>query len=393
MSKDELFRLILGKAGVGKMADNDPSIALAATTGVAAVNLGSGTTINTLLGGYFDTASLHDYYVTGKLAKVIEDLWYKRKVRRVVLDEGSVLPAEQLTIICQAITDFNKEGHSLGFTIVADMGQLPPVEGRYCFHSPFWAEFNRNKTVLTEVKRQTDKEFIEGLNLVRFGHGRDATPYFESVFHQHLDRNFEGTTLFSTNKNSDRFNTHRMNQLPGVPFVLNNHKWVKKGLLEPREWKHIPSSLTLKKNALVMLLTNKRREKSSEFLYVNGDLGYVRDFSSGALTIELMRGYEITITRLQRKEYDKGVGGYDVLVSFLDYFPAKIAFSSTIHKAEGLTLDNVQVDMRGMFFEKCPGLAYVALSRARAMSGLRLVGLPSAFHRKVKVSPEVLPWL
>jgi ATP-dependent exoDNAse (exonuclease V) alpha subunit len=46
-----------------------------------------------------------------------------------------------------------------------------------------------------------------------------------------------------------------------------------------------------------------------------------------------------------------------------------LAFSLTIHKAQGLTLDSAYIDVRAA---REPGQAYVALSRVRTLAGLNL---------------------
>ena len=53
-------------------------------------------------------------------------------------------------------------------------------------------------------------------------------------------------------------------------------------------------------------------------------------------------------------------------------FPHTLAWSTTIHKVQGLTLEAIiVVDMKGKRFS--PGQIYVALSRVKALSGLHIV--------------------
>ena len=52
--------------------------------------------------------------------------------------------------------------------------------------------------------------------------------------------------------------------------------------------------------------------------------------------------------------------------------PLKLAWAITIHKSQGMTLDEAIVDLRRTF---SPSMGYVALSRLRNIDGLYLLGL------------------
>ena len=52
-------------------------------------------------------------------------------------------------------------------------------------------------------------------------------------------------------------------------------------------------------------------------------------------------------------------------------FPLILAWASTIHKVQGLTLDQIVVDMKGGHFG--PGLAYVAFSRVKSLNSIHLI--------------------
>jgi hypothetical protein len=64
--------------------------------------------------------------------------------------------------------------------------------------------------------------------------------------------------------------------------------------------------------------------------------------------------------------------------------PLRLAWAITIHKSQGMTLDAAEIDL-GDAFE--PGMGYVALSRVRSLSGLKLMNLNEI---ALTVHPKIL---
>jgi hypothetical protein len=430
------FTYLAGAAGSGKTfatkewAEREKGLLLCATTGIAAINLG-GETINSVL-GYFDTSSLQEMYITGFLTAKLGKLW-KAGVRRLILDEVSMLAGDQLSFLVKGIEEVNGRGYVLdkkkddddspppqmGLTLVGDFLQLAPVKAPYAFEAPEWDRFTAPGQVvtLTDIRRQADAAFIAVLRAARLGRGDQVVEYFQArgAIQQETDDRYEGPTILAKNESVDRYNALRMTQLRGAEVVFPSTRWGKQRSewgrpdKPPSTW-GIPEKLTLKIGALVMVLAN-RRDEARQLLYVNGDLGTLVDVSADGTEawVELQRHkQQVAVTYVQRqvklpcdsarRKELRGEGKEYLLDSkweiagAISYMPLRVAYASTVHKSQGLSLDKVQVNVRDAFF-KTPGMLYVALSRARTAEGLRLVGSPAALIERCVSDPRLKGWL
>lgn len=482
---------LTGQAGTGKTynikqaIEQDPKFAqLAASTGIAGVNLGA-TTINQVL-KYFNTDSLYDNYQSGLLQKHLRLV--RKFYRNLVIDEVSMIPYQQLDLICWGLDEINDDVDPvdrLGLILVGDFAQLPPVPGDlkqngrpimtkdgqrtvkeptpWAFKSELWPRFEQpgHMVKLEKIWRQSDPTFLQGINSIRRGVGTAGTGFLAAAgveFARELDNEFDGTTIVGRNEEVDRINKIRLQKLPGNAYRLPSERWWAsevRGHKQPGEWQYIPERLELKIGAYVMVLANQKDPLTGELVVANGDCGWVREVAeiktpiydydldttsdsdttavdsdtavivapkiigeqvSWLIKVELVRrpGELVTIpyiTRMLESRYEpdedlmrhpkfprdesgqpckvrNSMGRLVWCLGSINYFPLRLAYASTVHKSQGLSLDRVQIDPRGHFMGQ-PGMAYVALSRGRSPQGIRIVGNARLFAERVAVDPLV----
>lgn len=404
LKSDSLFIGLTGASGTGKSTlikgifANNPSFILASTTGISSINMGDGiTTINSLF-KFFDYQSLCDSFISGKLQRIIKQLSEQYSV--YCIDEVSMLSGDSLDIIIEAFNQVNSEreiSNKLKLLLTFDFSQLPPVNGNWAFEASNWKMFQNNIIVLDKIWRQDSLDFITALNYARDGNGRRLLELFKSLnvkFHNEVDTNYEGTMIFAKNQQVDSFNIVKLMKVNGKEVLIK--KQTRGKVLG--EWDKIPEFLKLKINSYVMILVNKPlgylNNIATGFEYSNGDCGYVKDYDAvnEIFHVELIRNKQIVeipkITRTYEikhtpstfdyNEADRGFGPYRSektgkwVIGEVEYFPLRLAFASTIHKIQGLSLDKIQFDVRNHFVSMS-SMMYVALSRARTIEGLRLV--------------------
>ena len=125
-----------------------------------------------------------------------------------------------------------------------------------------------------------------------------------------------------------------------------------------------PEELVLKEGAQVMVLKNDKDCSR----YINGSMGRVIKFTKERLpVVKIARtGEEIVFDRNTWERTDV----QDKILASFTQIPLKLAYATTIHKSQGLSLDFAEIDCAGIF---AGGQTYVGLSRVRSLEGLRLL--------------------
>ncbi len=369
--------------------------AITASTGIAATHLG-GMTIHSWSGIGIKTRL--DRYDLDKIAS--SEYIFKRVLRAKVLiiDEVSMLLAGTLAMVdavCREIKRSPEPFGGLQIVLVGDFFQLPPVvktfveenaqialmaeaPPRFAYESPVWQRANFMTCYLTEQYRQDDRDFLAILSAIR----RNV---FNDEHRRHLEtRKVAGQAIpanapkiFSHNLDVDHVNDEILAQLPGKlrTFAMSAQgptglvAMLKKGCLSPE-------TLCLKTGAAVMFTKNNLKEG-----FVNGTLGIVEGFDkqNGSPVVKTRNGQRV---RVEPMDWNVEENGH--VRARLTQRPLRLAWAITVHKSQGISLDEAVMDLSQVFEF---GQGYVALSRVRRLAGLYLLGWN---ERAFQVHPEVL---
>lgn len=281
--------------------------------------------------------------------------------------------------------------------------QLSPINAKFAFEAKCWPEFEANTLKLDKVYRQDNMVFLEALNEFRAGRGRSGVDLLKKcgvTFHDKLIR-FDGTTIVPKNDAADSFNKVKFNELdseiikiPAIRLGIQSSDWK-----DPK----IPDVLEIKLGAMVMILSNDTVYKT----YANGDQGIVEgiDRTTGMVQVRILsslkerNGLVVWVAMVKREFKDNlrdpftgELKKVKEIAGTIEYMPLRLSYASTVHRSQGLTLDNVQIDFRDRFFGN-PGMMYVALSRCRTPEGLRLVGSEETMVKRTVVNQKVKRFL
>jgi len=404
---------LTGGAGVGKSyitnevitdyRKRGKQVVSLGSTGVSAVNIG-GFTVHSFF--VFGIASNFDELAAGdkRAKKRLSDL---KKVLKatdlIIIDEISMVSTDLLDMIAYRLNNYGYLGKVL---FVGDFFQLPPVQKQnsrndvfgdklYAFESMAWDRFDLMVIELTEMKRTTDAEFTHILSKVRKGLCDEEVVAFMLRLWSNEGLEKDPTYLYGRNLEVEQTNRAKINELETEETILfaNVEMFAKvheKKLLGWKKMLPISEQLTLKEGVPILFTVNKWGK------FVNGERGILRKIEEDHLIVEKDDEY----VRVERHEFDlldmavKEDGSIETIaLATLSQFPLKLAYAVTIHKSQGMSIDNLVCNVDNIF---APSQFYVAISRAIDPKKLKIDfgkgDLSQYLHRVVHVDHRVVEY-
>ncbi len=399
---------LTGKAGTGKStflryitANTSKNYVVLAPTGIAAVNVG-GQTLHSFFRLPFKPLLPDDpEFERSRFKKRMKYpstlIKLLKKLDLIIIDEISMVRADIIDFIDKTLRIYcNNMREPFGgkqLLLVGDIFQLEPVvtaDMRQVLHrhypNPFFfsakvfADIKLIPIELRKVYRQNDSGFIAMLDRIRTG---VLTPADSMAINSRVrlagekaDTAGAGVrkrrkkmvmTLAARRDAVEHINDTRLKQIrkPMRTFtgeIIGDF---------PSSNLPAPLELNLKEGAQVVFVKNDFDKR-----WVNGTIGKVTDCLPDRIEVTLENGKSYVI---EPERWGNVVFEYDEKSSrvieketgaFLQY-PVKLAWALTIHKSQGLTFNNVVIDMAGGAFTA--GQTYVAMSRCTSLEGIELM--------------------
>lgn len=399
--------LIVGKAGTGKSTllktftdseyCDDKTILVVAPTGVAAHNV-DGFTIHKAFGFFpgLDTEGV----AKGRWKPGARTREVLHQAEILVVDEVSMTRADLMDMMDLALRRVKKNEEPFGgvqVILIGDLLQLPPVitgnEAPFYFaqyNTPFFFgsyAFNRldcQRFVLNKVWRQEDETFVHILNEIREGM---LSPTSAAILSRCVDPVVptDWTILTPRRATVENINNARLSELSAQRDVETYVSEASIAGKADEKGFNGSKTLTLCVGARVMSIINNQ-----DVGYVNGSFGTITDIRVNSHTGRIINirvhfddlEGETVIERHTWKTTKPKLGSNGKIEhseeGSITQFPLILAWAVTIHKAQGKTIPHCYIDLSGGMHAE--GQAYVALSRATSLEGLKLSAPLSPYH-------------
>lgn len=388
---------LTGEAGTGKstfihyfIKRTEKSALLVAFTGIAAVNIG-GQTIHS-----FFRFPLKPLLPNDPDIIIFKPFFQKRKILEqtdtIIIDEVSMLRSDILEGLDYSLRmnggNPNKIFGGKQLILVGDIFQLPPIidnadeveselfksiyDSEYFFDSIAYKQLNPETFEFNKVHRQSNEQFISLLNKVR-----DCS--IDSSGIEELNKRYNPSYIpkpeefvITLTTNNYLAKTENLTKLNSLPYKSHFFKANITGDFREDKYPTNPI-LEIRRNSQIILVRNDSVDKGRR--WVNGVIAKVNFIDNEKIEIGLKDGSVHTLQKQtwenRQYQWDKIKGRItSKVIGTFEQYPIKLAWAITIHKSQGLTFDNVIIDLGSGAFVN--GQLYTALSRCRTFEGLTL---------------------
>ena len=406
---------LTGKAGTGKstflkyIRDNiKKKYVVLAPTGIAAVNVG-GVTMHSFFRIPLKPLLPDDTDFAVK--RLRERMKYPKDLRKlikelelIIIDEISMVRADVIDFIDKILRVYSSNmrepfgGKQL--LLVGDIFQLEPVvtsdmrevlrthyQNSYFFSANAFSQIEIVPIELKKIYRQNDSQFISMLDRIRMGRPlqEDVLKLNQRVFERDSASTSDDKMVMTLATRRDMVDTINENRLK----ELSSKEMTYTGQITgdfPENSLPTTMELTIKVGAQVVFIKNDREKR-----WVNGSIGKIVKAKKNSIEIELESGAKYAV---EKAVWENIVYKYDEktnrvienVIGTFEQYPIKLAWALTVHKSQGLTFNNVVIDIgRGAFSS---GQTYVALSRCRSFEGMQLRSTVS--ERDIFVNPSII---
>ena len=320
----------------------------------------------------------------------------------IIIDEISMVRCDTLDFIDTTLRHYRKSEEPFGgiqIIIVGDLGQLPPVnkskdwkklkkiyKTEFFFSAKVWEKSHFEILELQKNHRQKDEEYIAILNKIRVGDvSIEELNYLNKRYEPnfHTDVYSKVITLTSRIKKAKEKNEDYYNKLSSKEYTYEgtSDNWEDEEEEKEENIYPVDIELKLKVGSRVMFTRNTNDFK-------NGTMGRVIALDDNYICVEKDDGEKIDVEKATWEKVDYYIDDTNQLKKHVKgtftQYPLKLAWAISIHKSQGLTLDEVAIDA-----EKCfaAGQVYVALSRCKTLNGIHL--LSPITKESIKVDKNV----
>ncbi len=355
--------------------------AVTASTGIAACHIG-GVTLHHFLGiGRVDPGVAGAAQTAiAKIRKNFEKSSLIKKTKTVIIDEISLVDKGLFELMHEILSGIRGVSDPLfgGIQIVCcgDFLQLPPVGDalsvKFCFQSKLWRKKIKKVFYLSKIfRQQDDPEFTQLLNEIRFG------VCSESSARVLLGRktptcttpNSSSVKLVPLNREVNEINDQQLARLLAQTAGEKLTSFVAIDTVYDPAFNIEAVCLAKQKISLavgarvILLATVSFSEK-----LVNGSTGVV---------VRLTQSPPVVYVRFDSQQTPVGISQQDFIfrqagkeVARRRQIPLALAWAISIHKSQGMTLEQCQVSLDRIFEN---GQTYVALSRCKSLEGLSII--------------------